>query len=157
VIGQSELLWLHETPPGHADIPTVEVTQDGLLAISGCLNSRPHLTSVHLSSRISSFLHVSAIIQGKRDGIMSGLEVVALVVGIVSAFSGTASFLRELKKKRKDKSAHKSERIQRLQKALCLAPPEIQQEYDQDFARIGRRFAVGDGESPGLQAPRSPY
>ncbi|KAI4956413.1 hypothetical protein J4E91_000624 [Alternaria rosae] len=75
---------------------------------------------------------------------MSGLEVVALVVGIVSAFSGTASFLRELKKKKKDESSQKPIRIQRLQKAVELAPPEIQQEYDHDFARIGRRFAVGD-------------
>ena len=88
---------------------------------------------------------------------MSGLEVVALVVGIVSAFSGTASFLRELKKKKKDESSHKSVRIQRLQKAVELAPPEIQQEYDNDFARIGRRFAVGDGEVPILQALGSLY
>ena len=88
---------------------------------------------------------------------MSGLEVVALVVGIVSAFSGTASFLRELKKKRKDESSHKSVRIQGLQKAVELAPPEIQQEYDHDFARIGQRFAVGDGETTRLQASGSLY
>jgi hypothetical protein len=76
---------------------------------------------------------------------MSGLEVVALVVGIVSAFSGTASFLSELKKRKtKTKTRNKPEDLDKLRDAVKLAPPQIQQEYDQDFARIGPEFAAGD-------------
>lgn len=81
---------------------------------------------------------------------MSGLEFVALVVRIVSAFSGTASFLRELKNRKKDRSPHRSSSLKTLQNAVNLAPPQIQKEYDQDFAKIGQRFATGDGKSFGV-------
>lgn len=75
---------------------------------------------------------------------MSGLEVVALVVGIVSAFSGTASFLSELKKRKKEKARNKAEELEKLRDDVKQAPPQIQKEYDMDLARIGPKFAAGD-------------
>jgi hypothetical protein len=54
---------------------------------------------------------------------MSGLEVVALVVGIVSAFSGTASFLSELKKRKtKTKTRNKPEDLDKLRDAVKISP-----------------------------------
>lgn len=53
---------------------------------------------------------------------MSGLEVVGLVAAIISAYSGTASFLISRKKRK--------EEMEQLQKAVTLAPPQIQGEYD---------------------------
>jgi hypothetical protein len=40
---------------------------------------------------------------------MSDLEVIALVAGIVSAFTGTASFLTERKKRKAEKARAKAE------------------------------------------------
>jgi hypothetical protein len=77
---------------------------------------------------------------------MSGLEVLALVAGITSAFTGTASFLAERKKRRAEKARAKAEQLERLQTAVIAAPPQIQNEYDRDFARIGPKFATGDCE-----------
>lgn len=75
---------------------------------------------------------------------MSGLEVVALVAGIVSAFSGTASCLAERKRRKAEKHQQRKQELKTLRNAVILAPSQIQQEYDRDFARIGPRFAVGD-------------
>jgi hypothetical protein len=77
---------------------------------------------------------------------MSGLEVLALVAGITSAFTGTASFLAERKKRKAEKACAKAEQLERLQTAVIAAPPQIQNEYDRDFARIGPKFATGDCE-----------
>jgi hypothetical protein len=75
---------------------------------------------------------------------MSGLEVIGLVADIVSAFSGIASFLAERKKRKKEKTRTRSEEMNKLRDTVKLAPPQIQQEYDHDFARIGPKFAAGD-------------
>jgi hypothetical protein len=71
---------------------------------------------------------------------MSGLEVFTLVAGIVSAFSGTASFLADRKKR-------KAEELTKLRTAVIRDSPQIQHEYSQDFARIEPKFAAGDCKS----------
>ena len=75
---------------------------------------------------------------------MSGLEVVGLVAGIVSAF-GSAGYLyrdwREQRKKRKTEAANKQ-----LTELVKISGPRIQEEYDRDFRRLGQAFARGDGE-----------
>ncbi|KAF2828877.1 hypothetical protein CC86DRAFT_404751 [Ophiobolus disseminans] len=75
---------------------------------------------------------------------MSGLEVVALVAAIISAFSGTASYLKERKKRKEEKAEAKRKAMQSLELAVISAPPQIQVEYDRDFTRIGAKFASGD-------------
>ncbi|KAF1947199.1 hypothetical protein EJ02DRAFT_137161 [Clathrospora elynae] len=77
---------------------------------------------------------------------MSGLEVVGLVAGIVSAFSAMASFLAARNEKKAENARRKREEMEKLQTAIILAPPQIQSEYDYDFARIGSKFAAGDCE-----------
>ena len=71
---------------------------------------------------------------------MSGLEVVGLVCAIVSAFTGAAELIRRRKAK-KTKNAKEA-----VEKSLALGPPTVRGEYDHGFARLGPRFAKGDGE-----------
>ncbi|KAF1841333.1 uncharacterized protein K460DRAFT_419414 [Cucurbitaria berberidis CBS 394.84] len=75
---------------------------------------------------------------------MFGLEVVALIAAITGAFSSTSSFLTMRKNRKEEKARRKVEEMEKLQNAVALAPPQIQDEYDRDFARVGPRFAAGD-------------
>jgi hypothetical protein len=75
---------------------------------------------------------------------MSYLEIIGLVAGIIGAFSSTGSFLANRKKQKVEKARAKAEELAKLQTAVVTAPPQIQHEYDRDFARIGPRFAAGD-------------
>lgn len=67
-----------------------------------------------------------------------------LVTGIIGAFASTASYLQERKKRKAEKAKGKKQEMKRLQIALESAQPQIQHEYDVNFARIGPRFAAGD-------------
>lgn len=103
---------------------------------------------------------------------MSGLEVLMLATGIVSAFTSTASYLQERKKRKAEKMRAKRREMNRFQKALKSADPQkqheydemnrflralesahpqIQHEYDTNSARIGSRFAAGDCASLSLR------
>lgn len=74
---------------------------------------------------------------------MSGLEVVAVVASIVSAY-GAASTLygewRRRKRKRKQESANK-----KLKQLMKTGGAEVREEYDRNFRRLGRAFEKGDG------------
>ena len=71
---------------------------------------------------------------------MSGIEVVGLVCAIVSAFTGAAALLKKRKAKKEAKRLA-------VEQSLAIGPPTVQGEYDRDFARLGQKFAKGDGES----------
>lgn len=75
---------------------------------------------------------------------MSGLEVVALVAAIVSAFTGTVGLLKEREQKKAEKRRAKREELKRLQVALTKAHPEVQNRYDVGFANFGSHFRSGD-------------
>jgi hypothetical protein len=75
---------------------------------------------------------------------MSGLKVVALVAGIVSAYSGAAQLYQNWRKERRERR-RKLENKQ-LQQVVSTSGPQVQQVYDQEFRRLGRRFARGDGK-----------
>ncbi|KAH7079316.1 hypothetical protein BKA63DRAFT_263650 [Paraphoma chrysanthemicola] len=75
---------------------------------------------------------------------MSGVEVVALVAAIISAFTGTISLLKERRARKRNKTRERLEDMDRLRRAMIEAPTQIQLEYDYDFARIGPAFASGD-------------
>jgi hypothetical protein len=71
---------------------------------------------------------------------MSGLEVVGLVCAIVSAFTGAAALIRKRKAKKEKQAVQEA-----LEQSLALGPPSVRGEYDHGFARLGPRFARGDG------------
>lgn len=75
---------------------------------------------------------------------MSGFEVVALVAGIVSAFSGATGLYRTWRKDKKERREKKAN--QRLEGRLDGHGKEVQRAYDDDFRRLGAAFARGDGE-----------
>jgi hypothetical protein len=85
---------------------------------------------------------------------MSGLEVVGIVASIVSAFVASASLFREWREKRRER--RKNYQNSSLQISLSSGSSQVRGEYEQDFSRLGSRFAVGDGRrnifNPGRSA-----
>ena len=75
---------------------------------------------------------------------MSGIEVVAAVAGIVSAYTGATALFQKWRRKRKAKKESKSEEVDT---SLSKGGPLVQRHYDEGFAKIGKAFAKGDGMS----------
>jgi hypothetical protein len=80
---------------------------------------------------------------------MSGLEIAAGIAGIASAFVTITRAIRSTHKSRKEKKlalqANATAAENRLLTTLDSGPPQINNEYDRDLARIGPAFAQGDG------------
>ena len=72
----------------------------------------------------------------------SGVEVVALVAGLVSAFRAAKSLYCEWREKRRER--REKEENNELNSLLKHSGPQTQEEYDQDFRQLGRVFAQGD-------------
>ena len=81
---------------------------------------------------------------------MSGIEVVALVAGIVSAFAGAGSLFSNWRRDRKERQ--KQEKNQQLEQALVKGSSDVQRTYDDDFRRLGPMFARGDGMTSSISA-----
>ena len=77
---------------------------------------------------------------------MSGIEVVALVAGIVSAFGGAAELYKTWRDRRKERRENKENT--QLHQLVQSSSLQIRQEYDNDFRRLGKVFARGDGLFP---------
>lgn len=73
---------------------------------------------------------------------MSGIETAMLVAGIVSAFSGATTLFREWRKQRRERRESKANK--ELNSLVKKSGPDVQNEYDIDFRRLGRVFARGD-------------
>jgi hypothetical protein len=87
-----------------------------------------------------------------RFPLMSGLEIVACIAGLVSAFVAVGEAIRAFKRERKEKKlaiqlAAENAEMQ-LIKTLDEGPPRIQDEYERDLLRIGAAFQSGDGIPP---------
>lgn len=79
---------------------------------------------------------------------MGGIEVASVVASIISAFgNGMNIFHRLGGKKRKSRARlpRPSEEDEWLQQSLKFRPLEIRSQYDQQVAKFGRQFEVGDG------------
>jgi hypothetical protein len=78
-------------------------------------------------------------------------EPCALVAGIISKFSTSASIFAAWRAKRRAKNPLENPEAaadcQRLAACLNNSGPVVQAEYDRDFRYFGSRFSVGDGES----------
>lgn len=75
---------------------------------------------------------------------MSGLEVVGVIAGIISAYTSAHLVFQNWRKARESRR-HNKQNL-KLDNSLLVGSSTIQQTYDEHFARLGRRFAVGDGE-----------
>ena len=80
---------------------------------------------------------------------MSGLEVVAVVAAIVSAFGSAGKLLIEWKNKRNKKKLLKKKEAEAaiLEQSLSIGGSKVQSQYDASFAVLGAIFARGDGQS----------
>ena len=74
---------------------------------------------------------------------MSGVEVVAAVAGIVSAFQASVTLYPLWRDRRMGRRRLLENQI--LENSLSQGAFAVQTEYDRGFARLGERFAVGDG------------
>jgi hypothetical protein len=74
---------------------------------------------------------------------MSGLEIVAGVAAIVSAFNGSVTLYRSWRDERRERLENAQN--QNLERSLTIGGTTVQREYDTHFARLGRQFAIGDG------------
>jgi hypothetical protein len=76
---------------------------------------------------------------------MSGLEVIAAVTAIIEVFNSSATLFREWSQKRRERREHRENR--KLEQSLIVGSSSVRNEYDPDFARLGRKFAVGEGNT----------
>jgi hypothetical protein len=77
---------------------------------------------------------------------MSGIEIVAGVAAVVTAFNGSIKLYRGWRDKKRER-AEKAQN-QNLELSLTLGAKTVQKEYDGHFARLGPEFAHGDGALP---------
>ena len=61
----------------------------------------------------------------------------------MSAFTGAGSLFRNWRRDRKERQ--KQEKNEHLEQALVKGSSDVQKTYDDDFRRLGRKFARGDG------------
>jgi hypothetical protein len=79
---------------------------------------------------------------------MPVLETLGAVAGAISAFNASVSLYRSWRDKRAERRAN--EQNQMLETSLTRGGTTIQQEYDNNFARLGQIFAAGDGKLQSL-------
>jgi ribosomal protein L9 len=86
---------------------------------------------------------------------MSGIEVIAAVAAIVSAFHGGSELLKHIKtRRRKSRQAQQQELEEKqLQESLVLGEQQIDARYAQDMRDFGDLMRVGDGEFSVVRSP----
>lgn len=84
---------------------------------------------------------------------MSGLEVVAAVSAIISAFHGGSELLKHIKeKRRKSRRAQQEFEEKQLQDSLVSGEQQIGFRYAQDMREFGDLMRVGDGKFPPIRS-----
>jgi hypothetical protein len=86
---------------------------------------------------------------------MSGIEVVAAVSAIISAFHGGSELLKHIKaKRRKSRQAQQEFEEKQLQDSLVSGEQQIGFRYAQDMREFGDLMRIGDGK---FEVVRSPW
>jgi hypothetical protein len=85
---------------------------------------------------------------------VSGIEVIAAVAAIVSAFHGGSELLKHIKaRRRKSRQAQRQVLEEKLQESLVLGEQQIDSRYAQDMRDFGDLMRVGDGEFSVVRSP----
>jgi hypothetical protein len=85
---------------------------------------------------------------------MSGIEVVAAVSAVVSAFHAGSELLKHVKsKRRKARQAQQEFEEKQLQDSLVSGEQQIGSRYAQDMRQFGDAIRVGDGKSHEARSP----
>jgi hypothetical protein len=78
---------------------------------------------------------------------MSGIEVVAAISAIISAFHGGTELLKHVKaKRRKSRQARQEFEEKQLQDSLLSGEQQIGFRYAQDMREFGDLIRIGDGK-----------
>lgn len=79
---------------------------------------------------------------------MSGIEVVAAVSAVISAFHGGSELIKHIKaKRRRARQAQQEFEEKQLQDSLVSGEQQISTRYEQDIRQFGDLMRVGDGKS----------
>ena len=140
-IGRSPrwLSWLHDRRDGCS----AEAVPSTSLLCPSSGTTQPTLLALYLAFLSSLSTSSSAPTPAALQK-MSGLEIVAGVAAIVSACNGSVTLFRSWRDKRRERLGKTQNR--NLETSLTVGGTTVQREYDGHFARLGREFAVGDGE-----------
>jgi hypothetical protein len=85
---------------------------------------------------------------------MSGIEIVAAVSAIISAFHGGSELLKHIKaKRRKSRQAQQELEEKQLEESLVSGEQQIGFRYAQDMREFGDLMRVGDGLSYIVRSP----
>jgi hypothetical protein len=85
---------------------------------------------------------------------MSGIEVVAAVSAVVSAFHAGSELLKHVKsKRRKARQAQQDFEEKQLQDSLVSGEQQIGSRYAQDMRQFGDLVRVGDGKTLQTRSP----
>lgn len=80
---------------------------------------------------------------------MSGLEVVAAVSAVVSAFHGGSELLKHIRaRRRRNRQARQDFEEQQLEDSLESGEQQISRRYDADMKQFGDLMRIGDGNIP---------
>src|SRR5277367_3388527 len=83
---------------------------------------------------------------------MSGLEIIGVVAGIVSAITAVGGAIKKARRERQAKLQAATQNLEtRLITTLDNGPPRINGEYDNDVGRLGLRFLVVMVRNPSEQ------
>jgi hypothetical protein len=84
---------------------------------------------------------------------MSGLEVVAAVAAVISAFHGGSELLKAIKaKRRKSREGQQEFEVKQLQDSFVSGEQQISLRYEQDRREFGDLMRIGDGMLYSLQS-----
>lgn len=86
---------------------------------------------------------------------MSGIEVVAAVSAIISAFHGGSELLKLIKEKRRKSRQAQQQQLEekQLQDSLVSGEQQINSRYGQDIKEFGDLMRVGDREFHHVRSP----
>lgn len=77
---------------------------------------------------------------------MSGIEIVAGVAAIVTAFNGSVKLYRSWREKQRERLEPKEN--QNLERSLTIGGTTVQREYDCHFAKLGPELLLAMVSSP---------
>jgi hypothetical protein len=92
------------------------------------------------------------------------LPTAAAIAGIIGCFQSAAGLFTAIHSRKEATQRHQEIQAQRAEdkaaerasKALIVGKSNVQHEYDRSFARVGPRFATGDGTIPLTAFPSQP-
>jgi hypothetical protein len=72
------------------------------------------------------------------------VTVISIITGIIGAFNSSVTTYQSWQEKRRERRANAEN--QNLERSLVRGKTTVQSEYNENFRKLGARFATGDGD-----------